>query len=76
MNNLEKVLVWIEDDTQVIPGHGVLATTADLMAFYTMVKNSFTDIRVMKSWRMTVEEVVATGLDRKCQSWVAGFINE
>lgn len=76
INNLEKALAWIEDDTQVIPGHGALATKADLMAFYTMVKDSSTDIRVMKSQRMTVEEIVATGLDSKYESWGAGFINE
>ena len=76
IRNLEKALAWIEEDTAVIPGHGPLGTKADLLAFYNAVKDSSTDIRVMKSQRMTVDEIIATGLDAKYESWGAGFITE
>lgn len=49
INNLEKVLSWIGDDTSVIPGHGPLAAKSDLLSFYNVVKDTSIDIRVKKS---------------------------
>ena len=49
ISNLEKALSWIDDDTSVILGHGPLGTKADLLAFYNVVKDTSTTIRVMKS---------------------------
>ncbi|MBL6905827.1 MAG: MBL fold metallo-hydrolase [Gammaproteobacteria bacterium] len=74
--NLEKALSWIGDDTAVIPGHGPLGTKADLLAFYNVVKDTSTAIRVMKSQQMSVEEAVAAGLGGEYASWGQGFINE
>jgi cyclase len=76
LNNLEKALSWIEDDTSVIPGHGPLGTKADLLNFYGVVKDTSTTIRVMKSQQVSVEEAVAQGLDPMYESWGQGFINE
>lgn len=74
--NLEKALSWIDDDTAVIPGHGPLGTKADLLAFYNVVKDTSTSIRVMKSQQMSVEEAVAAGLSEEYEPWGQGFINE
>lgn len=76
LNNLEKVLSWIDDDTAVIPGHGALGSKADLLAFYNVVKDSSTAIRVMKSQQMSKEQAVAAGLGDDYASWGQGFINE
>lgn len=76
LSNLEKALSWIDDDTAVIPGHGPLATRADLLEFYNMVRDTSTDIRVMKSQRMSREEIVERGLDPMYERWGQGFINE
>jgi glyoxylase-like metal-dependent hydrolase (beta-lactamase superfamily II) len=76
IENLEKALAWIEDDTRVIPGHGPLGSKADLMAFYNVVKDTSTEIRVMKSQRMAVEEIASKGLGEQYESWGTGFINE
>lgn len=76
INNLEKVLSWIQDDTRVIPGHGALASKADLLNFYNVVKDSATAIRVKKSLQMTREAIVAEGLGAEYASWGQGFINE
>jgi len=76
LNNLEKALSWIQDDTRVIPGHGPLGTKADLLAFYNVVKDTSTAIRVKKSQRMSKEEIVAEGLGAEYASWGTGFINE
>ncbi|MFN3165122.1 MAG: MBL fold metallo-hydrolase [Pseudohongiellaceae bacterium] len=76
ISNLERALSWIGEDTAVIPGHGPLATKADLLDFYNVVRDTVTDIRVMKSQRMSREEIVAAGLDPRYQPWGQGFINE
>lgn len=76
LSNLELALSWIADDTAVIPGHGPLATKADLLDFYNVVRDTVTDIRVMKSQRMSREEIIEVGLDPMYDSWGQGFINE
>ncbi|PCI80765.1 MAG: MBL fold metallo-hydrolase [SAR86 cluster bacterium] len=76
LSNLEKALSWIDDDTSVIPGHGPLGTKADLLAFYNVVKDTSTTIRVMKSQGVSVEEAVVEGLSDEYESWGQGFINE
>jgi glyoxylase-like metal-dependent hydrolase (beta-lactamase superfamily II) len=76
ISNLEKALSWIDDDTSVIPGHGPLGTKADLLAFYNVVKDTSTTIRVMKSQGISVEDAVAEGLSGEYESWGQGFINE
>ncbi len=76
ISNLEKALSWIDDDTAVIPGHGALGTKADLLAFYNVVKDTSTTIRVMKSQQMSKEAAVAAGLGAEYASWGQGFINE
>ena len=74
LSNVERALSWIDDDTAVIPGHGPLGTKADLLAFYNVLKDTSTQIRVKKSQRMSKEEIVAEGLDPSLDSWGAGFI--
>jgi glyoxylase-like metal-dependent hydrolase (beta-lactamase superfamily II) len=76
LSNLERALSWIDDDTQVIPGHGVLGDKNDLLNFYNVVKDTSTAIRVKKSQRMSKEEIVAGGLGSMYESWGQGFINE
>jgi len=76
LSNLEKVLSWIDDDTQVIPGHGPLATKSDLLDFHNMIKDTSTAIRVSRSLQMSAEEIVAEGLGAEYESWGQGFINE
>ncbi len=76
LNNLEMALSWIADDTAVIPGHGALGNKADLLSFYNVVRDTTTAIRVKKSQRMSVEDIVAEGLGAEYESWGQGFINE
>ncbi|MGY8785881.1 MAG: MBL fold metallo-hydrolase [Pseudomonadales bacterium] len=76
LSNLEKALSWIDDETSVIPGHGPLGSKADLLAFYNVVKDTSTTIRVMKSQGISAEEAVTEGLGDEYESWGQGFINE
>lgn len=76
IRNLEKALSWIDDDTAVIPGHGALATKADLLNFYTVVKDTSTAVRTMKARQMSKQDIVSEGLGSQYESWGQGFINE
>ncbi len=76
INNLERALSWIDDDTAVIPGHGQLASKADLLEFYNMIRDTSTAIRVLKSQGMSKEAIVEEGLAPEYESWGQGFINE
>ena len=76
LSNLERALSWIDDETSVIPGHGPLGSKADLLAFYNVVKDTSTTIRVMKSQGISAEEAVTEGLGDEYESWGQGFINE
>ena len=76
LTNLEKVLSWIGDDTSVIPGHGSLASKSDLMNFYNVVRDTSVEIRIKKSQRMSVEDIVGEGLGPDYESWGQGFIDE
>lgn len=76
IDNLEKVLSWIDDDTAVIPGHGPLATRQDLLDFYSALVSTSADIRMKKSRRMSKEEIVAEGLGAEYESWGRGFVSE
>jgi len=76
LSNLEKILSWIDDDTRVIPGYGALASKADLLEFYNVVRDTSVAIRIKKSQRMSKDEIVAEGLDPSLESWGQGFISE
>jgi len=55
----DAVLAMTDDETKIIPGHGVLATRTDLMAFRKMVNDSRNAVATLKSNGMSEEEVVA-----------------
>lgn len=76
LRNIELALSWIDDDTAVIPGHGPLATRADLENYYGVVRDAVTDIRVRRSQGQSVDEVISAGLGDDLQSWGEGFISE
>lgn len=76
LRNIELALSWIDDDTAVIPGHGPLATRADLENYYGVVRDAVTDIRVRRSQGQSVDEVISEGLGDDLQSWGEGFISE
>ena len=76
LDNLERALSWIDDDTHVIPGHGPVTDKDGLTEFYNGVRDSAEAILAMKDRGMSAEEVVEAGLERRFESWGRGFINE
>lgn len=74
--NLERVLLTVPNDVQVIPGHGALADTTAVAATVNMLRETRALITKAIADGMTADEMVAKGLPVKWRKWGAGFINE
>lgn len=75
INTLDKILVLIDDNTKVIPGHGDLATKADVKK----VRDCVADIRdqvaaALKKGKKT-EDMASLGItDKYEKEWGKGFV--
>ncbi len=76
IQSVETLLSKIDDDTKVIPGHGVLGNKADLQRFVNMIKETYAYVQASKKKGMSEVQVLEAGLDSKWQSWSWAFINE
>jgi glyoxylase-like metal-dependent hydrolase (beta-lactamase superfamily II) len=76
IKSVEVLLGKIDDDTQIIPGHGPLASKQDYQAALDMMKATLAYVNAQKAKGMSVDEVVEAGLPEKWQSWDWSFITE
>lgn len=53
-----KILSMIDDDTRIIPGHGPLASKADLKAYHAMLTTAYQRLSQLKSQGKSMEAVV------------------
>jgi glyoxylase-like metal-dependent hydrolase (beta-lactamase superfamily II) len=74
--NVASVLARIDDATQVVPGHGPLASKAELEAYHAMLVETVAEVRAAFDAGKSVDDIVAAGLDAKWAEWGTGFINE
>jgi glyoxylase-like metal-dependent hydrolase (beta-lactamase superfamily II) len=72
--NVKSVLDRIQNDTKVIPGHGPLASKADLAAFHAMLTETIQIVQKAKKAGKPLEQAVKAGLPEKYSSWGEGFI--
>jgi cyclase len=71
----DTALALADDSTRIIPGHGRLATRADLRAFRDMLVAVRKEVQAAVSAGRTLEDVTAAGLTRAWDdSWGRGFI--
>ncbi len=73
--NVGQILVLIDNDTKLIPGHGPLSSKADLQAFRDMLLGTSAEVKAMKAEGMSLEQIQAAGLSDKWQSWTKGFLS-
>lgn len=70
------VLELADDNTRIMPGHGPLASKADLQAYHDMLVQAEANIRALKDAGKSLEQVVAAkptaALDAE---WGDGFLN-
>lgn len=75
LKNVEAALTKIPSDAKIIPGHGALATKADLETYREMLVATTTLVKKALAEGKTLAEVKAAGVPEKYKDWGTGFIN-
>jgi len=73
---IEDMLAIMDDDTQVISGHGDLGNKADLEQHLAMLKQTSGAVRQWVADGKTESDILSNGLDRKWHGWGDHFITE
>jgi cyclase len=71
--NLGKLLEQIPADAKIIPGHGPIATTKELRAFQTMLKETSAIIEAGIKAKKTVDQLKKDKVLAKYDAWAKGF---
>jgi cyclase len=72
--NVKKVLDELPADVKIIPGHGPLASRADLVAFHEMLLNSCAYVREQQEKGLDLEAIQAADLPENLVPWSHGFL--
>jgi len=72
--NADNLLKQFSQDTKFIPGHGPLASYADLQKFQKMVNESITTVKTGIDAGKSLEDLQKAGLSEEWKSWGAAFI--
>lgn len=72
---VDSVLATVPADAKIIPGHGPLATVADLRKYSAMLKETSSLVRAAKQSGKTVEQVKSDKPLKAYDSWSWQFIN-
>jgi cyclase len=59
LESLAGIVAMTDDETVIIPGHGELATRADLIAFRTMIETAVERVRALKDAGQTLDQAKA-----------------
>lgn len=71
----KQALDMVSDNTQIIPGHGVMATKQDLQANYDMIKDVRDSVAELKSDGLSLDQVLAAAPSAEYdEKWTWGFI--
>lgn len=74
--NVADVLAKMDEATVVVPGHGSLATRADLERYHRMLVTTTALVKSRLEQGMSVEAIAQQGLGKEWKSWGQGFIKE
>ena len=72
--NIAAVIPQLPADIKIIPGHGPLATLADLKAYHVMLTETIEHVRSRIAAGKTLDQIKAEGLPAKWQDCGTGFI--
>ncbi len=76
ITNVDRILRQVDDDTQIIPGHGRLADKAELTRLRDMMTATVAEVRTMMADDMALEAMVEQGLSEQWEDWAWNFITE
>ncbi len=71
-NTLHDLIAVIPSDTQIISGHGGLATTKELKIFHAMIRDTLLLVREQIENGHTLQEIQAIGLPPQYKRWDDG----
>jgi cyclase len=75
IRNINAALEKLPSDVKIIPGHGALATRADLVKYRDMLVDTSDLVKNAIAAGKTVADVKAAGMPEKYKDWGTGFIN-
>jgi glyoxylase-like metal-dependent hydrolase (beta-lactamase superfamily II) len=70
------MLEMIDDDTLVIPGHGPLASKADMEEMHAMIRASYESVQASVNDGLSLDEILEKGLPHSMEKYAWAFINE
>jgi glyoxylase-like metal-dependent hydrolase (beta-lactamase superfamily II) len=76
INNAQTLIDMVNNNTKIIPGHGVLANKADYQKAVNMIKETASIIAAKKAKGQSLESLLKEGLDKKWKAWSWEFITE
>lgn len=76
IENTRYVISKIDDQTQVIPGHGELTNKAGLQKELAMLEQTLAMVAAAKQQGMTEADLIANGLGDEFKAWHWNFITE
>jgi cyclase len=75
VNTLDKILLLLDDNTKVIPGHGELATKADVKKLRDGIADIRDQVAAALKKGKKVEDIAALGITDKYEAeWGKGFV--
>ncbi|GAA5216397.1 MBL fold metallo-hydrolase [Corallincola platygyrae] len=76
LNNVKAIYQQTDDNTKIIPGHGPLATKADLATKIRMLETQIDWVKKSKAAGKSAETLKAEGVPTEWKSWSWRFIDE
>jgi len=74
--NVKQLISMVNDDTQIIPGHGKLSSKTDYELVLKMLTETADFVKSKKAMGVSLPDLISAGLDKKWQAWSWEFINE
>jgi cyclase len=74
--NVKQLISKVNDDTQIIPGHGKLSSKTDYELVLKMLTETADFVKSKKAMGVSLPDLISAGLDKKWQAWSWEFINE
>lgn len=75
VKNVGNMISQIPADAKIIPGHGPLATLADLKTFHAALEETVGLVRSGIAAGKTLEQIKAGGVPAKYKEWGSGFMS-
>ncbi|MCH8492830.1 MAG: MBL fold metallo-hydrolase [Idiomarina sp.] len=76
INAIAALTAKMDDDTQIVPGHGPLMNKAGYLRLHDMIIETREQVRAWHAAGADVDTMVATGLGEQWADWSWNFINE